>query len=119
MDTQDALHLVEELSTAQTPSVIHCYRETVLRDKVRRVGQLIVRKVDAELIQALKTRAAHKCRFAEAEHREILAKHSHRVARAERSKTYCRRCRALAMAPTSRDRETWRSPDRGSSGTTE
>jgi plasmid stability protein len=36
------------------------------------VGQLIVRKVEDELIQALKMRAAQKRRSAEAEHREIL-----------------------------------------------
>ncbi|MBI4292084.1 MAG: DNA-binding protein [Betaproteobacteria bacterium] len=36
------------------------------------MGQLIVRKVEDELIQALKMRAAQKRRSAEAEHREIL-----------------------------------------------
>ena len=36
------------------------------------MGQLIVRSVDDELIQALKMRAAQKGRSAEAEHREIL-----------------------------------------------
>jgi antitoxin FitA len=36
------------------------------------MGQLIVRNVDDELIQALKVRAAQKRRSAEAEHREIL-----------------------------------------------
>ena len=36
------------------------------------MGQLIVRKVDDELIRALKMRAAQKRRSAEAEHREIL-----------------------------------------------
>ena len=36
------------------------------------MGQLIVRKVDYELIRALKMRAAQKRRSAEAEHREIL-----------------------------------------------
>ena len=36
------------------------------------MGQLIVRNVDDELIDALKQRAAKKRRSAEAEHREIL-----------------------------------------------
>lgn len=36
------------------------------------MGQLIVRNVDDEIIQALKMRAAQKRRSAEAEHREIL-----------------------------------------------
>ena len=36
------------------------------------MGQLIVRNIDDELIQALKVRAAQKRRSAEAEHREIL-----------------------------------------------
>lgn len=36
------------------------------------MGQLIVRNVADELIQALKMRAARKRRSAEAEHREIL-----------------------------------------------
>ncbi len=36
------------------------------------MGQLIVRNVDDDLIRALKIRAAHKRRSAEAEHREIL-----------------------------------------------
>lgn len=36
------------------------------------MGQLIVRNVADELIQALKIRAARKRRSAEAEHREIL-----------------------------------------------
>ncbi|MQA28740.1 MAG: DNA-binding protein [Luteitalea sp.] len=36
------------------------------------MGQLLVRNVDDELIQALKLRAAQKRRSAEAEHREIL-----------------------------------------------
>ena len=36
------------------------------------MGQLIVRNVDDEIIQALKVRAAQKRRSAEAEHREIL-----------------------------------------------
>ena len=36
------------------------------------MGQLIVRKVDDELVRALKIRAAQKRRSAEAEHREIL-----------------------------------------------
>ena len=36
------------------------------------MGQLIVRKVDDELIRALKMRAAQRRRSAEAEHREIL-----------------------------------------------
>jgi plasmid stability protein len=36
------------------------------------MGQLIVRNVDDDLIQALKLRAAQKRRSAEAEHREIL-----------------------------------------------
>jgi plasmid stability protein len=36
------------------------------------MGQLIVRNVDDDLIQALKMRAAQKRRSAEAEHREIL-----------------------------------------------
>ncbi|MBI2318920.1 MAG: DNA-binding protein [Betaproteobacteria bacterium] len=36
------------------------------------MGQLIVRNVEDEIIQALKMRAAQKRRSAEAEHREIL-----------------------------------------------
>lgn len=36
------------------------------------VGQLIVRRVEDELVRALKVRAAQKRRSAEAEHREIL-----------------------------------------------
>ncbi len=36
------------------------------------MGQLLVRNVDDEIIQALKVRAARKRRSAEAEHREIL-----------------------------------------------
>ena len=36
------------------------------------MSQLIVRNVDAGLVQALKERAAKKGRSAEAEHREIL-----------------------------------------------
>jgi plasmid stability protein len=36
------------------------------------MGQLIVRNVDDELIDALKQRAARKRRSAEAEHRDIL-----------------------------------------------
>ena len=36
------------------------------------MGHLIVRNVDADLIHALKLRAAGKRRSAEAEHREIL-----------------------------------------------
>lgn len=35
-------------------------------------GQLLVRNVDAEVIRALKLRAARKGRSAEAEHRDIL-----------------------------------------------
>lgn len=34
--------------------------------------QLVVRNLDEELVRALKLRAAHKRRSAEAEHREIL-----------------------------------------------
>jgi len=37
-----------------------------------RVGQLIVRNVDDDVIRALKMRAAQKRRSAEAEHRDIL-----------------------------------------------
>lgn len=36
------------------------------------MGQLIVRRVEDELVRALKVRAAQKRRSAEAEHREIL-----------------------------------------------
>lgn len=36
------------------------------------MGQLIVRNLDAEVVQALKERAARHGRSAEAEHREIL-----------------------------------------------
>ena len=36
------------------------------------MGQLIVRKVDDEVIRALRVRAAQNRRSAEAEHREIL-----------------------------------------------
>ena len=36
------------------------------------MAQLIVRKLDDELVQALKRRAAQRGRSAEAEHREIL-----------------------------------------------
>ncbi len=36
------------------------------------MGQLIVRKLDDELVRALKRRAAKRGRSAEAEHREIL-----------------------------------------------
>lgn len=36
------------------------------------MAQLIVRKVDSELVRALRVRAAQKRRSAEAEHREIL-----------------------------------------------
>jgi plasmid stability protein len=36
------------------------------------VGQLIVRNIEDEIIQALRVRAAQKGRSAEAEHREIL-----------------------------------------------
>lgn len=36
------------------------------------MAQLLVRRVDASLVRALKRRAAAKARSAEAEHREIL-----------------------------------------------
>lgn len=36
------------------------------------MAQLIVRRLEAEIVQALKTRAARHGRSAEAEHREIL-----------------------------------------------
>ena len=42
--------------------------------KAAKMGQLTVRNVDDEVIQALKKRAADHGRSAEAEHREILRK---------------------------------------------
>ena len=42
------------------------------------MANLIVRDIDASLVQALKQRAATRGRSAEAEHREILASALHR-----------------------------------------
>jgi plasmid stability protein len=41
-------------------------------DKPKRGGQLVVRNIEEEVVQALKLRAAQHGRSAEAEHREIL-----------------------------------------------
>jgi plasmid stability protein len=44
----------------------------IARREGKRMGQLIVRNVDDEIVRALKVRATQKRRSAEAEHREIL-----------------------------------------------
>jgi plasmid stability protein len=46
--------------------------DSVLRAKERTVAQLIVRKIEPEVVAALRKRAAHSGRSTEAEHREIL-----------------------------------------------
>lgn len=72
------------------------------------MGQLIVRNVDDELIQALKIRAAQKRRSAEAEHREIL-----REALASRGKRKTLKDMLLAMPRVGDDADFERPRDLG------
>lgn len=72
------------------------------------MGQLIVRKVDDEVIRALRIRAAQKRRSAEAEHREIL-----REALGSRRKGKTLKDALLAMPAVGEDADFERPRDRG------
>lgn len=71
------------------------------------MAQLIVRNLEAEIVQALKVRAAEQGRSAEAEHREILRQ----VLRPEPAMTI--KDHLLAIPEVGREEDFARDPDLG------
>ena len=72
------------------------------------MNQLIVRQLDAEIVRALRSRAARLGRSAEAEHREIL-----RQALLGRKASRSLKDALLAMPDAGHDRDFRRKKDRG------